>query len=94
MLKRQKQSQTPIKNPPYFAAKLAVIYESVHNLLEKEDFGERDLYVAMELAQRYIEILDEIIEDIHIQPQPFDIQFKNHTIRFPGVEEFSSWLEL
>jgi hypothetical protein len=95
MLKKKKQSQTPIKNPQYFAASLEPVYIWAHYLYEKEDFDEKDLYVAMEVFQRYIDILDELIENIHIEPiQPLDIQFKSHTIRFPGEEEFSSWLEL
>jgi hypothetical protein len=92
---KKKQSQTPIKNPPYFASRLEPIYRGAHLLCVKEDFDERDLYFAMELFQRYIDILDDIIENIHIEPiQPLDIQFKSHTIRFPSEEEFSSWLEL
>jgi hypothetical protein len=95
MLKTKRQSQTLIKNPQYFASKLETVYEEAHVIITKDDFGERDLYVAMELFQRYIDILDDITENIHIQPfQPLDIQFKNHTIRFPSEEEFSSWLEL
>lgn len=94
MLKKRTQSQTPIKNPQYFAKRLEPIYEAAHRLVTKEDFDEKDLYVAMELFQRYIDILDDITENIHIQVQPLDIQFKGHTIRFPSEEEFSSWLEL
>lgn len=94
MLKKRTQFQTPIKDPPYFAGKLEAIYTAAHDLCVKDDFGERDLYVAMELVQRYIEILDDIIANVHVQPTTLDIQFQDHTIRFSSMEEFSSWLKL
>lgn len=80
------------------------VYEESHNLFEKahtDDFDERDLYVVMEVMQRYIDILDEFIESdlsINTHPQPQESEFNvkvevdGQTIQFQDIEDVASWL--
>jgi hypothetical protein len=46
----------------------------------------------MELTQRYIDILDEIIEsDIHVNTEVF-VRVEGETIKFPSIEDVTQWL--
>lgn len=60
---------------------------------ENGEWGERDFYVALELNQVYIEILDEIIaSDIKVKSDEVVARTEEHSIRFPNIEAVSLWL--
>lgn len=70
------------------------IGQEANQLLSKEEFTERDVYVADELAQRYIELLEELESSPLLITSEIVVKTDGQSIKFPSIEEVSSWLKL
>ena len=90
----QKPSQTPTRSPQYFRDRILSLSREADKLCKKEVFTRRDLAVATELLQRYIETLEEIEEsDISIDLcVVVDVVDYDKTFQFPNIDKAAEWI--
>lgn len=90
----KKVSRTRLEDPKEFAQLFDKIGQEANQLLSKTEFTERDVYVACDLSQRYIELLD-ILESIPLCVENnVVVKTDGQSIKFPNIEAVSSWLKL
>lgn len=95
MKTKQRASQTRSKSPTYFAKSLRLLSRQAMALCSQDSFCERDVFVAMELNQKYIDLLDEM-ENFPADSVNFSADVvvctENTAIKFPNIEAVSTWL--
>lgn len=70
------------------------IGREANQLLSKEEFTERDVYVADQLTQRYIELLEELESSPLLITSEVIVKTDGQSIKFPSIEAVSLWLKL
>lgn len=59
----------------------------------EDDFTVRDIAVACELWQRYIDLLDEMIETIEIKDdETVVVKVQSAVLKLPSVEQLAEWI--
>lgn len=87
----KKQFPTPIKSQ-YFRDKFQSLADQANQLCEKDLFTARDVAVVVELNQRYIETLDELLETDFFIDLGVVVETEGKTLQFPDIEQAAQWM--
>ena len=86
-------SPTPTQNPQYFKRKIDTILDKVDKLEGQTEFTERDVAIAADLVQQYIDVLAEM-ERTHIEyDNSIIVNVSDGTLKFATPEMFANWLD-
>ena len=86
-------SPTPTQNPQYFKRKIDTILDKVDKLEGQTEFTERDVAIAADLVQQYIDVLGEM-ERTHISyDDSITVNVSDKTLKFATTEMFVNWLD-
>ena len=83
---------TRSKSQPSYADRIRQIAQRANELAEQPDFTERDVAIAIELNQRYGDVLDEMLENLSQIDTSVTVQVEGKTIRFQNEDAMSEWL--
>lgn len=58
----------------------------------KDEIEWRDVFVAFDLWQRYIELLDDMENNVHVEPESTIVSINNVTIKLKDVQVIGDWI--
>lgn len=68
------------------------VKQIVNNVLQNESPSSREIAVALEANQRYIDYLDWLKDNIPPQDESIVIEVNGMRIKFQNTDDFSNWL--